>query len=140
MAKLSDMDREIIRRAPVGSAPRLAALFGVSLSYVEKVRSGTRGFPGPCGLGMRPWVLRSAALLQQWRTQQLERIEKAYQRAVEALDRDEALTLAPGEPGTLMLFRGALALKPRVPPPVVLTSGRPAAAQPGLLYDRRGPR
>jgi hypothetical protein len=141
MARLSDVDvdKEIIRRASTGAVPRLAQLFDVSQSYVEKIRNGSRGFPAPCGLGMRPWLLRSKALIDQWHQNRLEQIERAYQRALQSLDRDEALALAPGEPGSLVLFRGALALKPAAPP-VTPTVPMPAKSQAGVFYDRRGTR
>jgi len=56
MAKLDDWAKEMIRRAPADPVVvyRLAALFGVSRSYVKKIRDGSRGLPGQNGLGMRP--------------------------------------------------------------------------------------
>jgi hypothetical protein len=126
MAKLSNRDKEIIRRAPAGSAGRLAALFNISPAYVKKIRHGSRGLRGQNGLGMRPWLLRARDLLEKWRATQHERIEGAYRRALECIDkdeavritlepigRDEALSLVPGKPGSLALFKGALARKPR---------------------------
>ena len=149
VAKLSDLDKEIIRRAPggFGSIARLAALFEVSRGCIEKIRSGERGLPGQNGLGSRPWVIRSRELVETWRTRQLARVEAAYRRALERIDSDQPITLEPtteealsrlpGAPGSLVLFKGALALKPQAPPPPAPTARPIPARRVGLMYDRR---
>jgi hypothetical protein len=54
-----------------------------------------------------------------------------------AFGRDEALSLVPGEPGSLGGVRGALARKPPAPPPAP-TVPMPAKTRVGVFYDRRG--
>jgi hypothetical protein len=49
---------------------------------------------------------------------------------------EEALSLEPGRPGSLVLFKGRLTLKPYAPPPVP-TAPVPAKTTAGLFYDRR---
>lgn len=147
---LDDWQKEMIRRAPEGfeSVYRLAAMFGVSRSCINRIRNGTRGLPGKNGLGMRPWELRERELLETWRAREHARVEASYRRGSECIDKDqpisleveptdeEALSRLPGKPGTLVLFKGRLALIPYVPPPAP-TAPVPAKTTAGLFYDRR---
>jgi hypothetical protein len=150
MAKLDDWQKEVIRRAPTEPVVvhRLAALFDVTRSCVKKIRNGSRGLPGPNGSGMRTGLRRTRNALEKWRTIQHERIEAAYRRALEKIDRDEAvsvalpplsrdeaLSLMPDKPGVVLLD-GALAIKPAAPPPAP-TVPMPAKSQAGVFYDRR---
>jgi hypothetical protein len=148
--KLDDFQKEMIRRCPAGDVWRLPATFDVSRHYVKKIREGAKGLPATEGMAARPWLIRARHLLEKWRTRQLARIEAAYQRALACVDndeaisikieptRDEALSLVPGEPGSLVLFRGALAIKPKpTAPPATPTGPMPAKSQAGLFYDRR---
>jgi hypothetical protein len=141
MPKLSDLDREIMRRAPNGSAWRLAPLFRVSVAYVRKIQNGTRGLPGLNGLGMRPELLKSRAGLDKWRTTQHERVEATYRRGLECIEKNEALSVAIEKiDASFGLFKGAVTLKPRMPttasrPPVAAVPTVPSKT--GLLYDKR---
>jgi hypothetical protein len=152
VAKLDDWTKEMIRRAPggFGSIARLAALFDVSRGCIEKIRSGERGMPGQNGLGSRPWVIRSRELVETWRTRQLARIEVGYRRALDCVDNDQPITLEPeptteealsrlpGNPGSLVLFRGALTIKPKPDAPTAAPMApTPAKSERGVFYDRR---
>lgn len=91
--RLDNIDRELIRRAPdgLGVAIRLADLFGLSLSGVHRIRSGSRGLPCRNGLGSRPEQLKTRELVERWHARQLAQTESQYRRALEAIEANEAL-------------------------------------------------
>lgn len=91
--RLDDIDRELIRRAPdgLGVAIRLADLFGLSLSGVNRISSGSRGLPCRNGLGSRPEQLKTRELVERWHARQLAQTESQYRRALEAIEANEAL-------------------------------------------------
>jgi hypothetical protein len=127
--RLDDIDRELIRRAPEGLAAhfKLMKVFGLSFSGVTRIRNGSRGLGLQNGLGSRPWQLHSRELVERWRVRQLERVEAAYRRAVEAIENNlpiplEGTVSAPTE----HLFAG------------IGTGGRPAVAQMKQPSDGEG--
>jgi hypothetical protein len=122
--------------------------FGVSRSCINRIRNGSRGWPLQNGLGARPWELHEREQVEHWHARWQALGEAKRRRALERIDRDEpvsleveptdeeALSLVPGKPGSLVLFKNRLTLKPYVPPPAP-TAPVPAKGTAGVFYDRR---
>ncbi len=141
MARLCDLERQIIRSAPPGSSWLLAQRFGVSVRYVVQLQAGKRGLPIGNGLGARPWKLTDRRHAQEWHRKRIAQADAALARALQEIEAGEAFTPTAEAVDRSGLFKGTGAGKrhatpPRKPPGTDYHGdgkGKPA----NLLYDRR---
>lgn len=140
MAKLSELDRQIIRWAPPGSGFRLAQLFGVSVRYILQLQSGKRGLPLGNGLGARPWKLRDRDLVMEWHQRRVGQADAARDRALKEINEGEALNGLPGQRAPAGLYRGMQAGRRRSVPCAPAETGRQPALESlireGWLFEK----
>ena len=146
MAKLCEMERQIIRNSPPGSAWVLAQRFGVSWRYVLQLQAGKRGLPVGNGLGARPWKLRKREHAQEWHRRRVAQADAALARALKEIGEGEPFTPTPDEIDRSGLFKGVgvgqrRATKPKAAP--AFDSWAPFGGEgksDNLLYERLPPR
>jgi hypothetical protein len=106
MAKLTEVDRQIIRSAPPGCGIRLAELFDVSWRYILQLQSGKRGMPLVNGLGARPWRLKDRELVVEWHRRKVAQADAARDRALKEIDDGEGFWVVKIEAERGHLFQG----------------------------------
>jgi hypothetical protein len=144
MAKLCEIEREIIRRAAcvTGNVPVLAQRFGISIGHVMRLQAGKRGWPLVNGLGARPWELKERTLIHEWHRRRVAQADAGRDRALRELDeREQPLELPHEEAEPPRLFHGVGAGKRHaVPPwsqPTPEEAWRLAALGPGSLLREK---